>query len=924
MTANRIGPRAAFIMCAASVTALAMGMASAAFAQDTSADVGEVVVTASRIQSAGFTAPTPTTVLGAAELTRRAPASLLESINDIPSFRPSVTPSQSAASTGTINAAAGAAQVDLRGLGSSRTLLLINGRRTGGSQDLNQVPTALTQRVDVVTGGASAAWGSDAVAGVVNIILDTKFNGLRGNVQYGETKYGDDKTWQGSLVAGTNLFGDRAHLLIGGEYSDGQGVVTKNPITSDPRSWIADRRGPTITNPNSATNGLPPNLNVTGFNFSTMNAGGLITAGPLKGITFDNGGVPRQFQYGQVFGNNMIGGELTDPSTNYLKAAVERYSLFSHLDVTLSSKIKGWAELSSAQVKGQTNALNARDQANLTIQAANPFIPAAIKAEMTRLGLATLTMGRINADIGQPISKNVTDIYRVAAGLEGELGGSWGWDAYGQYGKADGSVEIANSRLQARWVQAIDAISGANGVPVCRNPADGCVPFNIFGPNAGSAAAIKWVTATQYNYSVREQTVLAANLHGEPISTWAGPVAVAAGAEYRKEKVDNTSDALSLARAFTVGNTQPLAGEYSVKEGYAEIAVPLLRDAPFGKALDLNGAIRYTDYTTSGGVTTWKIGATWEVNSELLFRATRSRDIRAPGLNELFSPGNTTNNQVLQIRGPTAGTSSLAAVTGGGNVNLRPERANTFTGGFTYRPKWARLRLSVDYFSINLKDQIATAGIDNITDRCRRGSQEFCDLITFNAVGTITAIRNPSVNNNQFKTTGIDFEASYSQPLAEISSGLAGTLSARLFATRLYDFAITDQFGTINRVGQNAPVLLGSTGMPDWVVNSTLAYDVGRFSGSIQWRWINKGVLEKTSIPGTSTARLNNELPSYSVFNLAGSYNFLNGDRRRLQLYGAINNLFNKGPPAPVALGNPGTTYDTIGTTFRAGLRFTY
>lgn len=916
-----------FYLVSVSLAALLAGAAPALAAEganSSQSDVDAVVVTSSRIQSAGFTAPTPTTVLGVTELTRRAPASILEAINDIPSFRPSVTPSQSAASTGTTNTGAGSSQVDLRGLGSSRTLLLINGRRAGGSQDLNQIPTALAQRVDVVTGGASAAWGSDAVAGVVNIILDTKFNGLKGDIQYGETKYGDDKTWRASLVGGTELFGGRGHLLVGGEYSDGKGAQTKNPITSDPRPWIADRRGPTITNPASATNGLPPNLNVTGFNFSTMNAGGLITAGPLKGITFDDGGAPRQFQYGQVFGNNMIGGEVTDPSTSYLKAAVERYTIFSHLDVTLSSKIKGWAELSNARVTGLTNVVNSRDQGNLTIQAANPFIPASIRAQMTTLGLTTLTMGRINGDIGQPISKNTTDVYRFAAGLEGDLVGSWKWDAYGQYGEADGKVTVANSRIEANWKQAIDVVANAQGIPVCRNPANGCVPFNIFGPNAGSQAAINWVTGIQYNYSTRKQTVIAANLHGEPLKTWAGPVAVAAGLEYRKEAVANTSDALSLARVFTTGNTQPLAGEYSVKEGYVEVAVPLLRDAPFGKSLDLNGAIRYTDYTTSGGVTTWKIGATWEVTSELLFRATRSRDIRAPSLGELFSPGNTTNNQVLQIRGPTAGTSSLAAVTGGGNVNLRPEKANTFTGGMTYRPKWARLRFSADYFSIKIIDQIATAGIDNITDRCRRGSQEFCDLITFNSVGTITAIRNPSVNNNKFTTTGMDLEASFSQPLSEISGGLAGTLSARVLATRLWDYAVTDQFGTINRVGQNAPVLLGSTGMPDWVANYTLAYDVGRFSGSVQWRFINKGVLEKTSIPGTATARLNNELPSQTLVNLAASYNFINSEGRRLQLFGAINNVFNKGPPVPVALGNPGLAYDTVGATYRVGIRFSY
>jgi outer membrane receptor protein involved in Fe transport len=908
------------LCAAASLLALSAG---AALAQDT-ADVGEVVVTASRIQSAGFTAPTPTTVLGTPELTRRAPASIIEALNDIPSFRPSSTPTSTSSSIGAPNAQAGSAQVDLRGLGSSRTLLLVNGHRTGGSIDVNQFPRLLVQRVDVVTGGASAAYGSDAVGGVVNIILDTRFNGLRGDTQYAETKYGDDKTWNAQLAFGTSLFGDRAHLIVGGEYSDGKGARA-----DDKRPWIADMRGVTIPNASRAF-GLSPNINTVGFNFSTMNPGGLITAGPLKGITFDAGGVPRPFQYGTingvpaVFGNNMIGGERADPSVLYLKGAIERYSLFSRLDVNLTSKVRGWVELSNSQVTGKANTFFVRDQGNLTVQAANPFIPAAIRAEMTRLGLATLTMGRVSTELGQPTSVNRNDVYRYAPGLEGELRGSWSWDAYVQYGLAKYHGETSNSRIEANWRQAIDVVAGPNGVPQCRNPANGCVPVNLFGPGSISPAAAAWVTGTQYIDTDRSQTAAAFNLHGEPFKTWAGPVPVAFGAEYRKEKIDTTADAMSYARAFNSGNTQPLKGSYDVKEAYAEVGVPLAKDLAFAKSFDVNGAVRLTDYSTSGRVTTWKVGATWEPRSDLLLRITRSRDIRAPSLNELYTAGASSLQTATNFRGPNAGVSFSVPVIASGNPDLKPERANTFTTGVTFRPRFARLRFSADYYSIKILDQIGSPALTSI-DLCKIGEQAFCALINFDAAGTIVSIRNPFFNNNRFTVRGIDLELTYTQPMNEIWSALPGTLSGRAFATKTLEYSTETPLLKIDRSGQNVSAVSGSSMIPRWIANYQLTYDVGRFTGTVQLRYTSPGVIERTSITGTPTERLNNKMSSQTLTNLSAQYRVLARDGRRLELYGAINNVFNKGPPAPVySIANYTLFYDAIGTSFRGGLRFSY
>jgi outer membrane receptor protein involved in Fe transport len=939
------GRSSAYLLAAASATALAVA-AAPAFAQDT-ADVGEVVVTASRIQSAGFTAPTPTTVLGTTEMTRRAPVTIQEVINEVPSFRPSTTTQNTSTTTSGTNGNAGAASVDLRGLGSARTLLLINGRRTGGSQDLNQFPTIMVQRVDVVTGGASAAYGSDAVAGVVNIVLDGKFEGFKGEAQAGSTKYGDGDNWKLSGMFGKSFFNDRVHLTFGGEYNSLDPITTKAP-----RPWILANRQLQITNPcpinvpqsvlntptcNGVSNGYPQYINTDNENFSTLAQGGIITAGPLKGITFEDGGVPRQYQYGVVMGQYMIGGERSDFTTFNINAELRRYALFGHLDFHLTDKTNLWFEYSNAQNHGTTLTSRPRDQGTITIQRGNPFIPAVIAAQMapgvlSPTGLTSLTMGRLNQDGGQPVSDNFYNIYRFAGGLEGEfglVGKQWKWDAYYQYGYTHTFVKTVGSRNNNRWRQALDAVVGPNGTPVCRDPTGGCVPFNIFGPNAASQAARDFVFGTQTSDTQRSQTAAAFNISGEPASTWAGPIALAFGAEYRKEYQNTYGDPLAQLSIWDSGNTKQLSGEFDVYEGYAELAVPLAKDMPFAKSLDLNGAARRTHYSTGNGywVTTWKVGGTWEPTDFLRFRAAVSRDIRAPSIAELYNAGTVAFNNAVNFAGPFKGQATLAALTTVGNANLKPERSTTYTLGGTFSPKFTRLRFSADYFNINIKDQIGTLGVNAIVDRCTKvGDPSFCALISQDAAGTITAVLNQTVNSNSFQTRGLDLEASFTQPLNEVWSALPGTLNVRALATRVFEYALTDAvLGRTDRHGQNMANFIGTTNVPDWMANYFIQYNVGKFTGGVQFRYISPGVLETGSITGTATERLNNKIGSQTITNFSAQYRILDQDGRRLELFGAINNAFNRGPPYPIwGLSNLGIYYDAVGMSFRGGVRFTY
>ncbi len=256
------------------------------------------------------------------------------------------------------------------------------------------------------------------------------------------------------------------------------------------------------------------------------------------------------------------------------------------------------------------------------------------------------------------------------------------------------------------------------------------------------------------------------------------------------------------------------------------------------------------------------------------------------------------------------------------------ERSTTYTLRGTYRPKWTRLRFSADYYSINIKDQIGTLGATAIVDRCAKVKDpNFCALLTFDSQGTITAVLNQTTNSNSFKTRGLDLEASYSQPLSELPFvKLPGTVNLRALATRSLEYALTDAvLGRTDRHGQNMANFIGTTNVPNWMANYFIQYQLGKFTGGVQFRYISPGVLETGSITGTATERLNNKVGSQTVTNLSAQYQIINSEGRRLEIFGAINNVFNRGPSYPIwGLSNLGIYYEAVGMVYRGGVRFTY
>src|SRR5690606_32489592 len=395
-------------------------------------------------------------------------------------------------------------------------------------------------------------------------------------------------------------------------------------------------------------------------------------------------------------------------------------------------------------------------------------------------GVTCFNMGRVFTDpgMGEFTGRDGSPaIYRGVIGAEGELFGNWTWDAYYQFGRNKfeqrriGNVNVANFR------RAIDATRVGDDI-VCRVNADGnpdnddpgCVPFNLFGSGSPSAAAINYVTGTSQFDMVTKQHVAAFSTSGDLVNLWAGPLGAAFGAEYRKEEIEAVADPVSEANGWHSSNRKAFSGSYDEKEVFGELAVPLVRDLPFANAIDLNLAVRYTDYSSSGGVTTWKVGGTWDLSDALRLRITRSRDIRAGNLGELFTP---TAVLVTNVRDPRSSAVLPVPVTTRGNRALAPERADTLTAGIVYQPDWmGGLRLAVDYYDIKIDGQIGSLAADDILRQCFLDNVTvFCDAVTTGASGQITGIVRQFENLDRFETSGLDFEASYSTGLDRIFSG---------------------------------------------------------------------------------------------------------------------------------------------------------
>ena len=954
-----------FALLSASGIALLM-MTSGAWAQQVAEGnaVESVVVTGSRLVTSGAEAPTPVTVISTEQLQLAAPRNIVDGLLQLPAFKGSVSVANQ--STGTTGSN-GADYLNLRGLGVQRTLVLLDGRRvvpasSAGSVDVAQVPEALVQRVDVVTGGASAAYGSDAVSGVVNFILDTKFEGVKANAQAGVSQYGDNVNYKVSVTGGAAFLNDHLHVV--GSVLDYKSFGVSSAVG---RAWT-DRAVGSITNPNfnkalpvSPTNST---LVVVTQPYSSVAAlGGLITSSALAGTAFDPTGQAIPFNYGTLrSAAQMSGGDGYNPNILLtLQPSQHRSQVFTHVTYDVSDNFSVYAQLAASQNHVQYNSLPTFElsSTNFTILRDNAYLPQTIKnflATPAGLGIASFTVGRDSPDFAIPHMDAITNSGTATIGFDGKVPGtSWTYHGYGQMGRDLDSYKTKNDPISDNLYRASDAVvNPATGQIVCRqtlsNPAAtaisnpvGCQPLNIFGVGNASPQALKYITGTAVQTVRVAEDVYEISAQGELFDLPAGAVSLALGGSYRREAFNQVTDAQSqeirsgvgIGAAFPAGlintlggfertNPQPTRGSFNVKEAFVETEVPLLKDAPWARSLTFNAAGRYVDYSTSGGVEPWKLGLVYLPTDGLRIRASRSTDIRAANLGELYQ-GSSQGTSTVQDPANSGVTTNV--ITGAiGNPGLVPESANTSTVGVVVTPDQLfsgflpGLEFSVDYYQINISKAISTLTAQQELNFCANGSAQQCAFITRNATGTLARVALPFFNAAARQTKGVDFEATYTTQLSDIDSDWDGSLTFRGLVNYLGEFT--------TQVQGAAPIQLagdiGVNSTPKWsgVFSSNLS--IGRWGWFVQERWVGGGTFDNTNNNGLGV------YPNHvgDVLYTDSTVTFDVMPETGLSTYFSISNLFDRDPPATPSFLIAGssfsnrTLYDLIGRQYTLGVRF--
>ncbi|MDB5188374.1 MAG: TonB-dependent receptor-like protein [Candidatus Kaiserbacteria bacterium] len=921
-----------------------LALDTTAFAQDTN-NIEAVTVTGSRVARKGFETPTPTTAISAAELESKASLTVTDIIAEIPSLAPNQNPNNSSN--------VGLVTFNLRNIGPSRTLVLLDGLRVAdtsptGGFSVNVIPAPLITKIDVVTGGASAAYGSDGITGVVNIQLTPQMTGGKLQLQADASNYGDDHGLSAALTYGHDFFSNRAHFVFAGSYYNQPKIIYEKA-----RPW--GRQGYTeFTNTKAAVAaGGPQFVIAPGGTLTQITYGGVIDSGPAGFINqqFLAGGVLAPFNRGGICGGtsycqNGDGVQTYNTPAGVLLPSSERYSLYGRFGYDLSPTTQIYASiLYSNDNEVQTNVPN-YNNGDLTIKNDNAYLPMAVKTQMATLGLSSFLLGRENLEDGSTINDARSIYSRYLVGANGQLpfGSTWTWDGHAMLTQNNYTNSAQNNRIQANFFNAVDsvanpALGGVAGVPVgtavCRStltaPTNGCVPVNLFGPNTISSSALAYYRGTSVVDAATMQWNAGFNVRGDLFDTWAGPVSFAGGGEYRRDSINQASDAISHTLGWRQASAAPFYGANQVREGYVETVVPLTPpNIPLIQKLEVDVAARVADYDSSGAAFVWKGGANWVLNDRIRFRTSYSRDFRAPSVNDLYSAAGVSNGATVVDRvttlpngspNPNLGNSFTVQTLTGGNPNLKPETANTFTVGTVVSPIEG-LQLSVDYYSIKMGNALSTFAIQDVVNNCNLGSATFCAAITRSTDPVtgfaITKVLSSAFNAASLQVSGVDFEGSYNQPLQDWFDDWDATVGI----SNLTSYA--EHIKTIvNGIAQeNAGFLTGGNSLPHWRSATNFTYSEGPVSARVTMYWIGPGLYGPTTYRPTDINIYHYSGRTY--FDLGLEYDLTD----RVELYGKINNALNQDPPLLAenatlkALADTSNIYDRLGRVFGIGVRY--
>jgi outer membrane receptor protein involved in Fe transport len=915
-------------------------------ADGASADEGDIVVTGSRIARPELEAATPVQVVSSQAIEQQGSPNVADILNELPS----VGIGTGRTNTNFATIANGVSTIDLRNLGEQRTLVLQNGRRIvagiGGTSavDVNNIPIDLLERVEIITGGASAVYGSEAVSGVVNFILKNDFEGIRVRAQAGVTDEGDNPRQLVGVTGGINFADDRGNITLSGQYDRDEGLRSRNRLIS--RNDVPFRSSFT-----------PQGRFFAGDRNFTYNGANVLQEGFVNGVNGFNRNAER-----------------------FIAVPLERYLAngLAHFDFT--DAITFFAEGSYAKVKSRSRleplAFDNSDARlpdgtilpGLSID--NPFVPTVIRNAAIEAGEDTIGFTKRFVGIFDRSNRADREFYRVVAGLRGDFLQDWKWEAYYNRSQTEEST-ASETGLRDRLYFALDAIN-LNGQPACRDAAAraaGCRPFNVFGFNSVSPEAAAYVTnngqLSTYESRVRQE-VFAANVSGSLFTLPGGDLGVAAGVEHRKEKSrelydDSTQSGNTLSNALT-----DTVGAYDVTEVYGEVAVPIVSERPFFHYLGLEAAARYSDYSTVGGVWSYKIGGDWAPSRDLRFRAVYARATRAPNIGELFAGASQTFPSGLTdpCEGVTATSSGAVdaycrtipgiaqqiaqkgvfeyddnldrqSIEGedSGNPNLGEETAKTLTAGVVLTPRFVPgLSVTVDYFDIKIKEAITLVPRQVTIDECAAsgGTSDLCDLIVREVVGTprprtpgtVFQVDSFPVNAASIQTRGIDVGARYTTRFGEdsrIDLSAQYTYLDKLTLEPLEGLPIENNRGQLDGDGR-----LGAGFKHK--ANASATFTTGPFS--FNWRTVYLSDIKDTLGPDEDSplGDETNSIDSYFYHDIQAR--FAVGDLRRLEFYVGVDNLFDKKPPVINQNGasnitgteTAADTYDPFGRSFYAGV----
>lgn len=925
--------RYALLKCGVAAAAV-LAAATPAMAQD----VEEVVVTGSRIARQDLVSSSPVTTVTGEDLKVVGSASVEEYLNTLPQLVAGATKS-----TNVTGQADATANLNLRGLGAKRTLVLVNGKRFMASNqqgivDINNIPASLVDRVEVVTGGASAVYGSDAMAGVVNFILKKNFDGVQLEGQYGISGQGDAQDWSTALTVGAS--NDKASAWLYVNYQDraalrGDARDLSRYSTIDSggvfvRSGTAGRVGGTLI-------GIP-----------TPNGSGGFTN---RDYALDNL-VPRPF--------------IAATDTNYelqkdyaIQTPLQRTNVYGRGTYDFTDSVQGYVEFAFNNVKSA--AVLARTAPNIRETTNVPGLP--YNASFVSPQMAALLAARPNPTApfalrfeapSQFPKRDIAfarDLYRVMGGFEGDLG-DWKWDASYSYSHL-ATTEVQKGDISRRTFveastpSATDPTKCASGNPRC------VLVTNL---TDWSPALVNFLRVDNLSTTELTEKILQANISGSPFSLPAGEVGLAFGVEHRNvSSADNPAPVLLDFASAGFGERNATSGEYEVSEVFAEAIVPLVADLPFVDYLGLELAARYSDYSTSGKVETYKAGGEWRINGDVRLRALYQRAARAPNIAELFGglvntypamtdPCSRTANPTGQVAALCVAQGVPASVLGSyqqngaaiearlvSNPNLKVETSDTVTLGAVWTPSFVPgLSVTLDYYDIKIDDAIERlgGGPQGTLASCFASNDvnsDFCR--TFTRSRTTYEIIDwgvPLANVASLQTAGIDMTANYGWTVdgwgiggepARLQAQLVGTWVDKNTFQANPTAPVVDRVGT---VGGDTPAI------PEWRWTGQLGYKSAglevswqvEYLSSVKDRKYANAILAGASNPTAGIAAP--EVEAYVYNNVRAAYAW-----DRYEVSGGIRNLFDKQAPrlsSPIEGNTDPNTYDVIGRFFFVGL----